>query len=636
MKRSPLPKEVSDRSTREFTWSFATGRLAEPELLEWAVALRGSEVIQRKTLRDLFEAQGSALPDFVASAWQWIIRSWDSPDAQDRYERLLFRKRAKKGHLVLRDVEVFVNGTRPVIEAKSRNILAEMYGSGREKNPKSMHDLVHFSITSSDADVSEAIGLLNDLDDPSLVQITLSLIAALVGMLFAAREMGLVGPDGDISLWQVRRAYFVPPDQYPDGGGEPDRHSRGFAPSVKLIHHALIELAERQPDFVRGTVLTLKAQDFALCQRLWAALARHEKLASGTDVAAFLSSLGHREFWSNSYPEYAELRAVRWDAMPSASRVVLEKRLRRGPPASLFPKRLTLDERKQAQLNSAVTELLRIKSANGELSSRTMTWLSETEGHQGIRLQKATDGFNQGSIVTWGRGSSANKFVPPRPERLLPALQKAIGTDIWSDEGQSAADYVASHASEILALLSANDSHPGRYAKVLNLLGHRFRPSDKTLSVEERELARSMVQLVASLSDETMQIAADGLSEWFSSWSKHLTINELPLSMWLRLWKAAVQSTNSSVNTDEVEMRSLNSPAGKMVSAFLDLCPTIDGTFDPFLGTELGRMRDALLLASGAAIEDVRFRLLSNLTYFFLASPAWTLHELVEPLSASS
>ena len=636
MKRSPSPREVSDRSTRELTWAFASGRLAEPELLEWAVALRSTDFVQRQVLRDLYDREVGKLPDFVSAAWQWIIRSWDNPDAQDSYERLLFRRRAKSGHLSIGDIETFVSGARPIIEVKSRDSIDRLYDLRRDQNPKSMHDLLHFSITSADTDVSEAIGLLNDLDDSALIQISLSLLAALVGMLFAAKEMGLVDGDADISLWQVRRAYFVPPDQHPPGGGEPDRHSRGFAPSSKLIHHALSRLSHRQPDFVQGVMGAIKAQEFGLCQRLWAALARDTKLVSGNEVAAFLSSLSHRDFWSaGSYPEYAELRAVRWNDAPSHSRTELEKRLRAGQPVSTMSRRLSTEQRASAKLHNAVAELSRIRSAGGELSKSTLRWLSNTNVPQSVQLEKATDGFNRGVIATWGRSSSSAKFSPPRTDRLLPALQKAIGDDIWSDDGQSAADYVTNHASELIALLSADTKRPSRYAKIVDLLGHRIRPSGKEVSADEQELARAMARLILSLSFDTIKLAANGLSEWLSSWSKHLRLKEDLAPTWLHVWDAAVESTNAEAPSDDIELRALNTPTGKMVSAFLDVCPTVNGEVDPFFNTVLGEMRDRLLRANGSAKEDVMYRLLSELTYFYQASPDWTLRELVEPLSRS-
>ena len=76
----------------------------------------------------------------------------------------------------------------------------------------------------------------------------------------------------------------------------------------------------------------LSFSDSSIHRRLWAAGARDARLASAEDVASFLAGLDESQYWDlNSFPEIAELRALRFRDLHPDDRSATVRRLRRGP-----------------------------------------------------------------------------------------------------------------------------------------------------------------------------------------------------------------------------------------------------------------------------------------------------------------
>ena len=123
--------------------------------------------------------------------------------------------------------------------------------------------------------------------------------------------------------------------------------------------------------------------------------------------------------------------------------------------------------------------------------------------------------------------------------------------------------------------------------------------------------------------------------------------------VWLRFWPIAVEATNvrepceqepnlSAVlqPSSEHELKgpdTLNTPAGKLVDAFLAACPDLSANEHPFSVDGAPRMmRDAVIDAPGESGLIARHRMIEELAYFLKADWAWTQEYLIAPLMTDS
>jgi hypothetical protein len=633
-----LAGDLAARAAREAAWLFATGRLGDQAVIEWALSLPSTSETEREVLRELFRREADRLNKVHRDAWEWIVASWAHAPRVDTGQ-LYYRKRLRPETLSIDDIVTLVDSVAPIVSVESHDRLDRLYGNVRPSTPRSARDIVHVTISSHEVHHPEALAVVRRVESAVLVQICLTLYARLAAALLQASQIGLIDGDDDITVWQVRRVYFVPDAQHPEGGHEPDLHSRGFALAAKLVHECLSLISRSNSQFVTGMMDVLKSQDFSLLRRLWAALARDAALGEGATVATFLQGLSDREFWLlGAYPEHAELRAVRWNSFPDDLRVELEKRLRAGRPLSLIGGALPAEDRRNQSVRAAIVEFHRIQAGGGVLSAATIKWLSSRSVADLPNLKQVTDGFNPGVIVTWGREETAQQtFRATRRDRILSALERAIDDDYWSDSTRGATDYVTTNMSAIIELLKLQRDGGGRYPKLWNIIGHNHKPTDgATVRAGQSAEAKMLAAMIKLLPHSALTVAASGLSEWLSTWAKLLAKDDMLSAPWLHLWETAVDVTNATGEPEDVELAALNSPAGKMMSAFLDACPALHGGSDPFDGSSLGQMREALSNVSGWAREQVRYRLIRDIRYFFIASPEWTRANLITHLAQST
>ena len=158
-----------------------------------------------------------------------------------------------------------------------------------------------------------------------------------------------------------------------------------------------------------------------------------------------------------------------------------------------------------------------------------------------------------------------------------------------------------------------------------------------------------MLVLLRRLSEGTLSTAIEGVSNWLDAW-KVLWWLELGLPVWLRMWPLAVDATNAtSENREDVDLSvtarvtgddrepmdldTLNTPAGKLVSVVLAACPSLLEDPDPFaVGKNSRRYRDTVMGATGRSDLIARHRLIEALPYFLQADRDWTKQHLIAPL----
>lgn len=627
---------------REATWIFADGRLEDRELIEWALALGENQTTERDTLQELFEVRGPKVKEPYGLAWRCIFESWDRPATDDHAERYHLRREMQAGATQRETVRLIVDAVAPVMKVEAVRHYNALSGEAPSKRPTKLRHLLWARISSGERLKPEDIGLAQEIRRDFLVELGAALGTAVLSGLNMARDIGAIDDDMDISNWQVHRVYFVSPDQFVQGGGEPDRHSDGFAPSTKLLSSVVDRLAALDVVAAKRIVQSWDIERWPLFRRLWAAAARDGSLVDGAALGSFLAGLRDEEFWwFSSYPEIAEVRAVRWNDLSVDSRTAIEKRLLKGEPKKLFPRGLTAEEKVEYGNGRIKTELGRIRHAGGVISPRATRNLNSggQDGDGGPPIA-ITHGFNPGVRMLSGRQTPGRDYSNSSRAELLAELATALASDGWDNESQNASEYIAQNASIILDGLEQRPT-PAVARKVWQAFGYALRPKSRLGGNDTADDAdtvalpvmRRACALIVAERDEVLAGAVRGLSSFMSSWDRLLADDPNFLVAWMRLWGHAVADTIAGEPFESpLADKVYNSAVGQLADALTGPFPPVSDQGDLERNPPWSFIMDAIASAPGNAAIAARYVLLGNLAYLSAAAPDWTARNLIAPL----
>jgi hypothetical protein len=612
--------------------------LNEREALKWAIALNHEQTIEQAALRDLFEFSQGNLSAVYKEAWRWIFEFWQRPSYDDLEDRSFVRSalKVKSTHPEL--IRVLVSQVKPWIQVEDRSKRSALYGESLPKTPRNVNHLLSLSVTSGKVPPLEEIGFGELNDDGFLIELANQLNMALLSGLFLAKRIGLITDRADSTNWQVRRVYLVPATQYLEGGDEPDRHARGFAPISKLLFFLVERLADLDIEAARRIIAGWDLGRWKLHKRLWAASARDPRLMDATKVGEFLIALSDQEFWqAGSFPEIAELRARRWNELDEAVRRSLERRLLRGPPSAMLPARFSEEETAGAIKRYIFAELRRIAASNGPLSNEAMEALVSIE-NLGIplpQIDEVTGGFNPGIGVEWVRPTQRGYHKIER-SNLLRELDKDLAGDHWSDSRQAASDFIQERPDLMVELLETQGLAEGGYGNVWNALGYHFRMRGKESGTADKDIvaAERLCFAISRIAPATLRVSINGLSEWLSNWAAGLRDNPVFFETWRALWPTAVEIVNQTDTSDQsLSDRALTSPAGRLAEAFKNVCPPNSGQRGALNAEPFGGILEKIENSTGDALLQARYVMLPAVSYFLFGAPEWTTRNLIQPLA---
>jgi hypothetical protein len=642
--RRPRLTDVENR-VHQATWAFANGRLEDIQFLEWAIALSAEQDAERTSLRNLFDHHAKSVREPFVLAWRCIFEYWQRPDIEANHSKFLVRRKLKQGGTQREIIHQIVESVRPWLRIDTSKRYRTLSGEELPKRPRHLKHLIWASISSGDRLSPHDIGLQQINDRDFLFELATALNAALLSGLNVARMIGSISQDMDITNWEVHRVYYVPEALYPEGGGEPDRYSDGFAPATKLMFAITERLASIDLEAARRIVASWDTRRWKLYRRLWAAAARNSELANAEDVSLFLEQTDDVEFWrAGSYPEIAEVRAVRWNSLPIESASRLEKRILKGEPAKLIPDSIEKADILGYKRYHIFVELRRIQAAGGNLSEKAATWLHEAAKEiERTPEVDVTHGFNQG-VRLFHRGRTVTQSFEGIPNsKLLNELAKSLADSGWDDKSQNASEFIAQNASVILELLEKS-SDLTVAAKVWQAFGYGFRPSnlntgpDKA-SVEDKAKIPIAVQACKDIAVERPDViskAISGLASFMGSWDRLLSDRGEFHIAWLALWPFAVMKTNEvDVPSSPLNDRAFSSSVGQLLLALISTCPHLRTGEDPMSQGFWPRIFSAIAETTGEARLQTQYVLVRDLDYFFVAAPAWASKHLLEPLKAS-
>ena len=650
------------------TIAFVEGRLSERATLEWALNLEERDVAKRWGVLEVLSRRSDRLvAEPWRTAWRLVEESWEVGVTmhEGSLATLDVADRIKSGERTGALTASILNLVRPFIKVAQFSKL-DLSFRRLPRTPKTVQDLMSIGLTSGElVDPNElAIGTIEDWG--FLLELAHDLDAAVTKALDIGHRLFGGSEDRMWRFGDLRRVYFVQKCDRLEGEDEPDRFHTGIAPSTKLLYAVVSRLHD--VDAAAAIVLLRRWRETPtpIHVRLWSAFSREAHVSSATEVGEFLESTHDHQFWDlHRYPEIAELRARRFSTLAGSVQKSIVRRLRRGPPAGLWPRKSSRELVTNARRYWTAREMRRIQLTGGVLAEADERWLEDQIGQfEELKgMSRIDDGFIGTSKMMWVAPNPDERYDFLVGAERLEALEEALSSQRhgWDDDPATrASDWIgtADNVRRLVADFEATDTG-GTFPRVWDRFGwrhgpmplpdseHRDVPTPRLEPVEDRVLA-----LLERLPIETAQGAIGGISHWLDSWAKQ--IHALPhfVSVWLRLWPVAVSATNAE-QAPEVEpslsvvvttpgrdepqdLDTLNTPAGRLIGALLAACPRIGPGDRPFENIPLREMRDAALAAEGRAALVVRHKFISELPYFLQADPAWTRATLIEPLLADT
>lgn len=635
---------------------FIRPRMMQRRTLQWALEQSPLVGINRAAVRQVLALMDADLVEPWRSAWRLVEEGWDDEASGDgAIESHRARGRLESGERTGALIRAITEVVRPRLKITVRPL------KKGQKPPKRLHDLVGGTLDSHDL-LETGPFELSGVDDLSFLE---SLADSLEGVVDQARRLAArLSPSPTLDTWRLGQLHWVAyrPASDPQDDRDIDGFHGGIAPAVKLLHAVSQRIGQIDPARASVRMARWALMPNPVYTRLWAALAVDPRLGPEGEVEDRLLALDSATFWDlNDFPELIELRARRFRDLSDRARGLLERRILRGPPASHWSKWMSGEQIDSAKRYWIARELRRIQLGDGPLSSVAGARLAQAAGEfpelaQSDNLQLDFPGdttfFQRGQHVAIDYDALAGR------ERL-DALESALGESerSWGDDPRDAAltwIRAGRNAERIAADLVAVTPQGFAYPRVLSPVGWAFAlPESGTEAPEAQSVARRFLAFVGGLPTEIVRDAIAGLSYWMSSVAGVLGPDEAVVRTWLFLWPVAVEATNagsrvdaepdlnevvtgSSGDGDQQDLDALNVPAGHLLSAFLRLCPTVDGTFNPFETVPgLGDMRSAVTTAPGKAGLVGLHRLIEHLAYFLNADPVWAQANLMAALEGN-
>lgn len=645
----------------QITTAFLESRLAEHATIDWALRLDRRARAKRLAVLNLLSRRPAAMQtEPWRSAWRLIEEGWatETDDETDSMRMLDIEERLSTGERSGALIEAIVTLLRPRIVCEPLH--AEKTGLRRRRRaPKTVWDLLSLQLTSSEMPDLDRLNLSQIHEVEFLNELGERLNAALrQGLLMAARLSGehIRAPR---MLGGVRRVYFVSQSSDTGDQGDPDAYMRGLAPVVKLLHGAIRQLGTVDARTAQATMRLWEQDGQEIFVRLWQALARDSDLVADEEVCRSILCARDEVFWDDHrHPEFAELRAHRFDALTAADQAQVIGRIERGPPRKLWPRSAEPARVRDAQRHMSARELQRIHVVQGSLPVQGELALQAlTVGFPNLRGALATEAdFMEGRSFRHMRAEPDNRFSVLQGPPLLRELEDSLAqrSTRWDDDGSAAAAEwmrLPANVGTVVEALRRPYVAPGGFPNVLDRAIWVL--SDSVASTQAADnmpgaTADEVLDLISSLDEKAKRAAIDSLSQWFQRSARFLGAQDRFRHVWLSLWPIAASVANEAndgvdephlnvlVQTPSAEeprdLDTLNTAAGKLIGAFLELCPEVDLGGQPFNEPLLRKMRDAAMQASGRAQLIVHHRLIEQLSYFLRADPSWTQAELVQPL----
>lgn len=627
-------KSDVEQQIRQSTGIFLMSRMNDRAAFEWAVALETRQSVQREVVEALLNHPTIHVSEPYRTAWNWLLESWQSNPALSPQSKHGLQMQTKRFGQNGRTLGGVVDQVKPRLDVETRpdwewNLIYK--GKPRPK-PKRPQQLARFKIDSGELVNLEEIGVDAQTPTEYLIELFQRVEAGLIAGLHLGVRIGDI-PSSLASL--VNDINFVHLHVERDvHQQDPDRYKTGFAPSVRLLDGLLGEIKQRNSAFAKRVMTMWRDSEWGIFRRLWAAGAVDPELVTSRDVSDFLTSLTKEEFWLvHEWREMSYLRAVRFHDLSADAKKEILHRIRRGPPKSLFWRKLTTEEYLAAKRLSVAQELQRIQVSGNVLPNAEASWLNNAilQIENWVPLHTALS-----DVIGISHGVREYKIaaIEPRAGSVLADIEAALHRQ---GEQSGAAQYLREHLAEVLALLEGSHN-PSSYPATLNILIYRLKLRPDRIVDEQRPLAKRLILLLLRVQDEALRHVVGGLAEWIEEWVGEFRDSSDFVRLWLRLWPVACDETNAKPDAEEgmpprrLADEALNTSVGHLFSAMRKYFPNLINNPRPFAEEPLRSMRAASINSTGRAKRQVLHRYLQDIEYLRNADVEWVDRELLQPL----
>lgn len=648
-----------DHADARVLMTFLKGRLAERSTIEWSLKTTQLDMVKRCAVLQLLDlGEASELGEPWRTAWRLIEESWKHEDAQDsNIEAYRAQRRIDAGERTGSLISSIVGYVRPRLKLQARG--ERPSAQAKAHRVRHIEDLFWGTLTSHEL-VSIGVYHLAAIGEVDfLVALAVAIESAVNEGLSLGRRLGW---NNDYKFWRLGQLYSVAyqHQEGEDHNQDVDQFHHGIAPSVKLLHAVVERLSAVDAAEAKRIVSVWRETQTPIHLRLWASLSLSPLMTSSKDLSRIILTLDDRSFWDiHAFPEIAELRARRFGELSTLEKMQVERRIKSGPPRSMWPKNSDPDRLRGARTYWSVREYRRIEVAGNQLSKAALNWLGqqldrypELRGMMSVRF-----GFPQSARAEWVKPQPDDRFNDLAGEPRLLALEEALATTrkSWDDDpAERASDWIGEgdHATQLLNDLEASATS-GLYTNIWDRFGWSFKAPNRNEEPtrEEMQLGDRVLALLRRLPNETLLTSIQGISHWFSAWA-HVIVRSGELqAAWLRVWPLAVEATNAAsidpegADLNEIirpregddldDLDTLNVPVGRLIDVFLTLCPDIRENNNPFKQNEpLSVMRNQIISAQGKAGLIGRHRLVEELPYFLSADEQWARENLIAPLGS--
>ena len=350
------------------------------------------------------------------------------------------------------------------------------------------------------------------------------------------------------------------------------------------------------------------------------------------------------------------MRAVRFRDLEPGTQELILRRIRRGLPRKLFPRKMAAKEIRSMKRGFSAMELKRIQIAGGILPAEDQDWLLEAVDEFPKLKDMAVDaGFRDPwNFPNFQRSTtSRSPFDDLEGEARLQALEVALSSEASSEQasawfGQS--DQAVHVLLDLEGAASPANSFPHVLDHFLHVHSQPGTPSEDETPRDARSEAVRVLALMNRLSDTSVEVLIQGICLWLWMWSKHVIGSDLGRQVWLRAWPFAVKVTNAAeagsdqgftdagtgaghVRWSPEECDAFHLPAVKLLRVFRELFGYTEKNYRPFADSDLfAQMRDCAIAAPGRSGVIANYQFTRQLPAFLKIDPDWAKRQLVEPL----
>ena len=573
------------------------------------------------------------------TAWQLIQESWRVSAYVDldaaRTATFEIRRRLERGDRSLALAEKIAEFARPGVVLDDP---WESLGVDRKENarPTTWNRLFRAELRTADVGELRRVDLTGSEEAGFLSNLIRSLEAvvdrgvALATWIHGKEDSDVLGLSGH------QRVYFV--------GSGPDQSmedvARGIAPSVKLLHAAVERLAEVDLQAASKLARRWLRMGGFVRRRLWAALARNDRLVTPAELKNVLLGSEDREFWLvDPYPELAEVRALRFQEFDPETQDALLIRLRSGPHSALWPD-VDADRLHAWSLRIAVREVRRIREAGCTLSLEVEEWLdSKSAELTGLESAAADHGSTGDGKVGLEQVQPDRELYGYSGSALLAELNRQLATEDPFYQGP-AGTWLETEAATVLATMTEQADQGLDYPQLWRALGQRHLPPGDDSSepaVQDATAAPvEVLKLVEKLDDTTLAAAVKQIVHWWNKWAALVPLDTRAHRAWLRLWPHAVVLVNAKSSRIPFDSEMANTPAGDLGRIAWQFARHLGQEQRLSDDPEFGRILSAISNAPGRAKSLGLAHMVCRVSWFLHIDQSWAERQLVPALKERS